>query len=33
MVQGMRHGSDARLALVAVLGLPAEDIRVRESAG
>jgi hypothetical protein len=27
------HGADARLALAAVLGMPAEDIRVRESAG
>jgi hypothetical protein len=26
----VRHGADARLALAAVLGLPAEDIRVRE---
>ena len=28
----VRHGTDARLALAAVLGLPAEDIRVRERA-
>jgi hypothetical protein len=27
------HGVDARLALAAVLGLPAEDIRVKERAG
>jgi hypothetical protein len=26
----VRHGTDARLALAAVLGRPAEDIRVRE---
>jgi hypothetical protein len=29
----VRHGSDARLALAVVLGVPAEDIRVRESVG
>src|SRR5271169_4635395 len=28
----VRHGADARLALAAVLGLPAEDIRVRDRA-
>jgi len=27
------HGVDARIALAAVLGLPAEDIRVKERAG
>jgi hypothetical protein len=27
----VRHGSEARLALATVLGMPAEDIRVRES--
>jgi hypothetical protein len=29
----VRHGSEARLALAAALGVPAEAIRVRESAG
>ena len=29
----VRHGADACLALAAVLEVPAEDIRVRESAG
>ena len=29
----VRHGADARVALAKVLGVPAEDIRVRESAG
>jgi hypothetical protein len=29
----VRHGADGRLALAAVLGLPAEDIRVRGRAG
>jgi hypothetical protein len=26
----VRHGTDARLALAALLGVPAEDIRMRE---
>jgi hypothetical protein len=29
----VRHGADARLALAGVLGLPAEDIRVRDCVG
>jgi hypothetical protein len=29
----VRHGSDARLTLAGVLRVPAEDTRVRESAG
>ena len=29
----VRHGADARVALAKVLGVPTEDIRVRESAG
>jgi len=28
----VRHGADAGLALAEVLGMPAEDIRVREGA-
>ena len=29
----IRHGADARVAIAAVLGVPAEDIRIREDAG
>ena len=29
----VRHGADARLALAAVLGVPAEQIGVRDCAG
>jgi hypothetical protein len=29
----VRHGADGRLALAAALGLPAEDIRVRDCVG
>jgi hypothetical protein len=29
----VRHGADARVALATVLGVPAEDIRVRDRVG
>jgi hypothetical protein len=29
----VRHGADPRIALAAVLGKPADDIRVREGSG